>query len=436
MSQGVARLAFQEYSDYLQGDILVFSPSFVGAAPAQKGDSEVVRRTLGNSGFNPLLRLYPDFQSNGYYAEKDSVYEAISAETLAALSTQTGVVAVRPNLVMPAVAKDLQVSLKPAPVGYEGRLSDGQPLIDGSPILQVVINAYGSVSDVKLGDLITLSLPTYGVDHNGIPFVDSSKAVTPYEAEVVGLVSWPTRSVGWVGPMDVPMSEQGYVHAPDCYITDEAWHRLWATHSQGQVYGPTAVSLTISDMGQLFTYTKGLRDTFPQLSILPISQVVQHLLRYGLIDRFYQAPRMLWAGEAYKEQTFASQDFAQLTGILLFINAGMLMASQMLAAVASRRKEIGILKAIGARQREVVSLILIEAMFLALIGASAGFLLVRLAAVHQAMTNGVLWSLVLGNAAKEMALVLGLTCGLALLFGVLPAWRVAKLTVMEVFRNE
>ena len=66
MSQGVARLAFQEYSDYLQGDILVFSPSFVGAAPAQKGDSEVVRRTLGNSGFNPLLRLYPDFQSNGY----------------------------------------------------------------------------------------------------------------------------------------------------------------------------------------------------------------------------------------------------------------------------------------------------------------------------------------------------------------------------------
>ena len=91
MSQGVTRLAYKEYSNYLQGDILVFSPGFVGAAPVVKGDSEVVRRTLADSGFNPLLRLYPDFGSKGYYANADAVYAAISAETLLALSNQPGI---------------------------------------------------------------------------------------------------------------------------------------------------------------------------------------------------------------------------------------------------------------------------------------------------------------------------------------------------------
>ena len=435
LSQGVTRLAFKEYSNYYQGDILVFSPGFVGAAPTNKEDSEVVRRTLGDSGFNPLLRIYPNFRTEGYYANKDLVYEAISAEMLVALSNQPGVVEVRPYLVMPVAAKGVKVILRPAPVGYIEHLSEGGPLSDGT-MLEVVLNAYGSVPDVKIDDLITIAVPAYGVDQNGIPYVDSTLPTTPYEARVVGMVSWPTRSVGWLGPADIPMSEQAYVHAPDCFITDESWQRIWATHSQGQAYGPTAASISISDMGQLFMYTKGLRDAVPELSVLPISQVVQHVLRYGLIDRFYDAPRMLWAGEPNQEQPFATQDFAKLTGILLFVNAGMLMASQMLAAVAARRKEIGILKAIGARQREVVSLILIEAMFLALIGSSVGFLLIRLAAVHQALTNGVAWTIVLANAAIEMGLVLGLTGGLALLFGVMPAWRVARLTVMEVFRNE
>ena len=374
--------------------------------------------------------------SKGYYANADAVYAAISAETLLALSNQPGIAEVRPYLVMPALAKGTQISLRPAPVGYVEHLSEGRTLSDANPVLEVVINAYGSVRDVKLGDIITMLVPAYGVDQNGIPFVDGSQPTTPYEVQVVGMVSWPTRSVGWTGPADIPMSEQGYVHAPDFHLTHESWQRLWATQSQGQPYSPTAVSLAVSDMGYLFTHSKELRESFPQLSVFPISQVAQHMLRYGLIDRFYEAPRMLWAGEYMKEQTFASQDFAKLTGILLYINARKLMASQMLAAVAARRKEIGILKAIGARQREVVSLILIEAMFLALIGASGGFMLVRLAAIHLALTNGAVWAVVLGNAAIELGLVLALTCGLALLFGVLPAWRVAKLTVMEVFRNE
>lgn len=436
MSQGVARRTFEEYSKYLQGDILIYSPGFVGASPVTKGAERVVRHTLADSGFNTLLRFYPDLRTKGYYAEEDWAYEALSADTLAEIASTPGVVKVSPHLVMPAAAKGSMLTLMPAPTGYEEYISEGTVVSESAGLLKVVVNAYGSIPDVKLHELITLQIPTYSLDHSGIPFVDSSQPSTAYEAEVVGMVSWPTRAFAWQGPADVWMSEQGYVHAPDVYLTEQAWHAIWQAQSHGLPYGATAVSVTIDQMEFLYTRTNDLRAQYPHLAILPISQVVQQALRSGLIDKFYQAPRSLWAGELNQEPSFASQDFAKITGVLLFVNAGMLLASQMLAAVSSRRKEIGILKAIGARQREVITLILVEALVLAIIGAAAGFLLVRLAALHQAITNGVAWFNVVRNALVEMAIVLGLTSGLALVFGALPAWRVARLTVMEVFRNE
>jgi putative ABC transport system permease protein len=57
------------------------------------------------------------------------------------------------------------------------------------------------------------------------------------------------------------------------------------------------------------------------------------------------------------------------------IVAGVLIMNVMLVAVSQRTREIGLLKALGARRRQIITLFLTEAVFLAGMGAAAGLLL-------------------------------------------------------------
>ena len=157
--------------------------------------------------------------------------------------------------------------------------------------------------------------------------------------------------------------------------------------------------------------------------------------RHNLLDRFYRAPRELWQNFG-SVRPYAPREFGLISSILLYLNAGMLLASQMLANVAARRKEIGILKALGSKRAEVVTMVLTEAVVLAMIGAVFGFGLVRIAGVHQAITNGIGLLSILLTTLREFITVTALTTTVSLVFGAIPAWRVARLTVMEVFRNE
>ena len=101
-----------------------------------------------------------------------------------------------------------------------------------------------------------------------------------------------------------------------------------------------------------------------------------------------------------------------------------------------RSNEIGVLKVIGARRREVTTMILVEAAMLALLGSLIGFFTIRLAALSQSVTNGIPMRQIFAETLGEMGLVLGLTVGVALFFGALPAWSISRLTVMEVFRRD
>ena len=104
--------------------------------------------------------------------------------------------------------------------------------------------------------------------------------------------------------------------------------------------------------------------------------------------------------------------------------AGILIMNVMLVAVSQRTAEIGILKTLGASQRQIVLLFLSEAALLSLAGALFGLLLGQggswlIGYFFPAITMGApLWAVA---AAIGVALVTGL------LFGAMPARRAAKL---------
>jgi ABC-type antimicrobial peptide transport system permease subunit len=124
-------------------------------------------------------------------------------------------------------------------------------------------------------------------------------------------------------------------------------------------------------------------------------------------------------------------------GIIGLVIAALGIANAMLAAVRERRREIGVLKAIGARDRDVRRIFLLEAATLGAVGGAIG-------TVAGWLTARGLASVVNGYLAKEG--LAGVTLGvptvilvggvigatvLALVAGTLPAQRAARLPARQ-----
>jgi putative ABC transport system permease protein len=114
---------------------------------------------------------------------------------------------------------------------------------------------------------------------------------------------------------------------------------------------------------------------------------------------------------------------AAIAAISLIV-AGVLIMNVMLVAVSQRTAEIGLLKAVGARNRQILALFLTEAACLSLLGAAVGI----------ALGTGGIWLMkvlfpVLDFAAPPWASAsaVGVAIASGLLFGILPARRAAAL---------
>lgn len=124
-------------------------------------------------------------------------------------------------------------------------------------------------------------------------------------------------------------------------------------------------------------------------------------------------------------------------GVIALVIAALGVSNAMLAAVRERRREIGVLKAIGARDRDVLRVFLAEAAFLGLVGGLLGTILgLGVAGVVGAVVNGYLRSqgLVGVRPVLPLALAASTVIGagvLSLVAGGLPAWRAAHLPARE-----
>ena len=104
--------------------------------------------------------------------------------------------------------------------------------------------------------------------------------------------------------------------------------------------------------------------------------------------------------------------------------AGIGIMNVMLVSVSERTDEVGLLKALGANQRQILQIFLLEATMLSsaggLIGLASGTALVEFGNLLYPRIDAAtpLWAI---------AAVLGLSLGTGIVFGVLPAWRASRL---------
>ncbi|WP_031496607.1 ABC transporter permease [Bryobacter aggregatus] len=120
-----------------------------------------------------------------------------------------------------------------------------------------------------------------------------------------------------------------------------------------------------------------------------------------------------------------------IAGISLLVG-GIGIMNIMLATVLERTKEIGIRRAIGARQVDIVRQFLMEALLISmlggLIGIAFGFTLSKVIATAAG------WSTVVTTSSIVVAF--GVSVGIGLVFGIYPAMQAAKLDPIEAIRYE
>lgn len=112
--------------------------------------------------------------------------------------------------------------------------------------------------------------------------------------------------------------------------------------------------------------------------------------------------------------------------------SGILIMNVMLVAVSQRTSEIGLLKALGASRRNILSLILIEALLLSLIGTVLGFMVglagswgIRIA-LPDLQAHPPVWAML-------ASFLVAITTGL--LFSLLPARKASKLEPVKALQG-
>jgi putative ABC transport system permease protein len=144
----------------------------------------------------------------------------------------------------------------------------------------------------------------------------------------------------------------------------------------------------------------------------------------------------------YKEQSEVMSKFIRILGLAMtiFFSAGAILGAMvtMYTAVASRTKEIGTLRALGFKKRDILVAFLAESLMLGFVGGAAG---IGASSFLQWLTISTInW-----QSFSELAFGFELTPHIAayaggfalimgLLGGLLPAWRAANLKIVDALR--
>jgi putative ABC transport system permease protein len=103
----------------------------------------------------------------------------------------------------------------------------------------------------------------------------------------------------------------------------------------------------------------------------------------------------------------------------------------MLVSVSERTQEIGLRKAVGATENNILSQFLIEAIIISAVGGIVGTII----GVSGLTVIGMVSPLPTNISIKTIALAVGVSGGIGLLFGVLPAKQAAKLDPIVALRS-
>jgi putative ABC transport system permease protein len=136
------------------------------------------------------------------------------------------------------------------------------------------------------------------------------------------------------------------------------------------------------------------------------------------------------------DQTFAITYALQAIALIV---ATLGILTTLAASVLERTREIGILRSLGFDRGGLVTVILAEAGWLAVLATALGILAglgLSLILIHVINKQSFGWSIQFAFPERLILQYAALTVGVSLLAGVFPAWRASRLPIAEAVRYE
>ncbi|SDU92742.1 ABC transporter permease [Pseudomonas mucidolens] len=223
-------------------------------------------------------------------------------------------------------------------------------------------------------------------------------------------------------------------------INDYLFEVIGILHDQ-----PRAMLIPVQANDSLFIPAKGMRRIYPTPQVGSVviraasGQDMERVAREAAAalrpqftdhDVDIQVPQQMIDGMTRQSRTFAYLLLA--LGAISLVGGGVGVMNVMLMNVSERRREIGIRMALGARQRDIRNLFLLEAVTLTAVGAMCGAVLGISAAYLYAWLSGWQFSL----AVAALPLGVGSTLLVGLFFGIYPAISASRLQPVEALRDE
>jgi len=178
----------------------------------------------------------------------------------------------------------------------------------------------------------------------------------------------------------------------------------------------------------------GIYLNLPENADMPaVAQVVRAILnssQHGAGDFSIIVPAELLAEQQRTERLF-NVVMVAIASISLLVG-GIGIMNIMLASILERTREIGVRRAVGARQSDIVRQFVVEAMLISfgggVIGIAFGFVMSRLIALLAG------WSTIVTASSIALAFLVSISVGLV--FGIYPATKAARLDPVEAIRHE
>ncbi len=167
--------------------------------------------------------------------------------------------------------------------------------------------------------------------------------------------------------------------------------------------------------------------------IQEVSQILRHTrhIQPGKLDDF-TVRNMSDIQQAQQDTVGTLTTMISMIALLSLFVGGIGIMNIMLVSVRERTKEIGLRKALGAHNMEVMFQFLVESILIGVIGGFIGILIGSSGAISTAVLAG--WPISLPWGTVFLAVFI--SAGTGIIFGIWPAWQASKLSPIEALRYE
>jgi len=197
-------------------------------------------------------------------------------------------------------------------------------------------------------------------------------------------------------------------------------HRRGAESEEGQAYNTPEIdqlTVTVADLSH----------------IQAVTRLVEQILRRrhgGIEDYEIVVPESLLR-QSQKTQQIFNIVMGAIAGLSLLVG-GIGIMNIMLATVLERTREIGVRRAVGARQGDILRQFLLEAVVICLFGCAIGLAVGYI--ISRAISYYAGWPTIV--SLFSIVLAMGVSTAVGIIFGIYPARKAARLDVIDSLRYE